>query len=245
MNSPDIGEQAISKAAEVGMETQLEEAEELDVDIRTNPVDVAQGKLESVDVEGEGLVMEKELRAEKLDIETDDIKIDPLKAAFGDIEMERPTNASARIVLTDDDIQRAFNSEYIKDKLKDQKVEINGETVQATAERVKFAMPGEGKISLEADISLAKASETKQIAFTAKPRISDRGNKIVVEDVEYTSGKNEAPELTQALLDSTEDLLDLRNFELDEMSLQLNKLDVQKKKMTIDADATVKQLPQD
>ncbi|WP_036478234.1 DUF2993 domain-containing protein [Myxosarcina sp. GI1] len=244
MTSQDIGEQAISKAAEVGMESQLDESEELDVDVRTNPADAAQGKLDSVNINGKGLVMNKELRAEKLDMKTNNIKVNPLKAAFGDIEMEQPTDATACIVLTDKDIERAFNSEYIKDKLKDREVTIDGETVTANAKRVNFSLPGEGKISLEADISLAD-SETKQIAFTGKPRVSDNGNKIVIEDVEYTSGKNEAPELTQALLNSAEELLDLRNFELADMSLQLKKLDVQKGKMTINADARVNQLPQE
>lgn len=244
MTSQDIGEQAISKAAEVGMESQLDESEELKVDVRTNPADATQGKLNSVKIDGKGLVMNKELRAEKLEMKTNKIKVDPLKAAFGDIEMEHPTDAVARIVLTDKDIERAFNSEYIKNKLRDREVTIDGEKVTANAKQVKFSLPGEGKISLEADISLAD-SETKQIAFTAKPRISDNGNKIVIEDVEYTSGKNETPELTQALLNSAEELLDLRNFELADMSLHLNKLDVQQGKMIIDADARVNQLPQE
>ncbi len=60
MNSPDIGEQAVSKAAEVGLETQLDESEDLDVNVRANPLDVAQGNVESVGVEGKGLVMQKE-----------------------------------------------------------------------------------------------------------------------------------------------------------------------------------------
>ena len=55
MNSPDIGEQAVSKAAEVGLESQLDQAEDLDVDIRSNPLDIVQGDVDSVSVKGEGL----------------------------------------------------------------------------------------------------------------------------------------------------------------------------------------------
>ena len=103
MNSPDIEEQAVSKAAEVGLETQLDESEDLDVDVRANPLDVAQGNVESVGVEGKGLVMQKELRAEKLKIETDSISIDPIKAALGNIEMEQPTDARMLVVLKEDE----------------------------------------------------------------------------------------------------------------------------------------------
>jgi hypothetical protein len=109
VNQPDIGEKAISKAAEVGLSTQLDEVEELDVDIRTNPVDLMQGKLQSVGIEGEGLVMKKDLRAEELNIQTNEVEINSVKAAFGNIELTHPIDAKARIVLTKTDIERAFN----------------------------------------------------------------------------------------------------------------------------------------
>jgi len=47
-NQPGLGEEALSKAAEIGLSTQLDEVEELNVDIRTNPIQVMQGELESV-----------------------------------------------------------------------------------------------------------------------------------------------------------------------------------------------------
>ncbi|MGA9379223.1 MAG: LmeA family phospholipid-binding protein [Phormidium sp.] len=47
-NQPGLGEQVLSKATEIGLSTQLDEVEELNVDIRTNPIQVMQGELESV-----------------------------------------------------------------------------------------------------------------------------------------------------------------------------------------------------
>lgn len=44
----DIGEQAFSKAAEIAISSQLDEVENLDVDIRTDPLKLIQGELESV-----------------------------------------------------------------------------------------------------------------------------------------------------------------------------------------------------
>ena len=83
----DLGEQALSKAAEVALSTQLDEVENLDVDIRTDPLKLVQGQLDSVKIEGEGLVMQKDLRAEELHIQTGNIGINPLSAAFGKIEL--------------------------------------------------------------------------------------------------------------------------------------------------------------
>ena len=243
MSSQDLGEQAISKAAEVGIESQLDEVKDLNVEVEANPLDVAQGEVESVTVDAKGMVMNKDLRTERLVLQTDSIEIDALKAAFGNIELEHSTNAEAKIVLKEEDLQRAFNSEYIQNKLKNKEVNIDGETVTVNAEDVTFELPGDEKINLTAKIELAESSETKQIAVSAKPRIQENGNKIVLEDVEYPNGENTNPELTQALLDSTSELLDLRNFELDEMTLQIKRLDVRQGKMTMTAHAEVREFP--
>ncbi|MGV2829150.1 LmeA family phospholipid-binding protein [Myxosarcina sp. GI1(2024)] len=241
MNSPDIGEQAISKAVEIGLETQFDRLEDLNINICTNPIDIVQGKLDSVDVVGKGLVVQRDLRTEALNVKTNSIEIDPLKATVGEIEMKHPTDATAKVSLTEADIQRAFNCEYIKEKINNRKVTIDGETLTANAQQVNFSLLGKGKISLEATIALAEVAETKQIAFTAVPKVVDRGNKIVVEDVEFVSDKNEAPEFTQALLESTKELLDLRNFELDGIAIQVNNLDVQKERILFDAKIRVNQ----
>lgn len=243
MSSQDMGEQAISKAAEVGIDSQLDEVESLDVDVKANPLDVAQGNIESVTIDAKGMVMNKDLRTERLVLQTDSIAVDTLKAAFGNIELEHSTNAEAKIVLKEEDLQRALNSEYIQSKLKDKKVSIDGETTTVNAKDVTFELPGDEKISLTAKIELGESSEIKQIAVSAKPRIQENGNKIVLEDVEYPNGENTNPELTQALLDSTSELLDLRNFELDEMSLQIKRLDVRQGKMTMTATAEVREFP--
>ncbi|PSB08188.1 DUF2993 domain-containing protein [Pleurocapsa sp. CCALA 161] len=241
MNKPDLGEQAISKAAEVGIKSQLDEVEELDVDVRANPLDVVGGKLESVTIDGKGMVMKKELRAERLILQTDEIAVDSVKAALGNIKLTQDTNAEAKIVLLEADLQRAFNSEYIKGKLQNQKLDLNGETVTVNARNVKFTLPGEQKIGLEADIEIAESQTTKHIALSAKPSIDADGNKIAIADVEYHDRENAA--FAQTLLDSTKEILDLRNFELDAMSLKIDKLDVCQGKIIMAASAVIRDFP--
>lgn len=237
MNPPDLGEKVISKATEVGIESQLDEVENLQVDVRANPLDLVGGKLESVTIDGKGMVMKKDLRTERLILQTDEIALDAVKAALGKIELTQDTNAEAKIVLVEADLQRAFNSEYIKGKLQNQKLDLDGETVTVNANNVKFTLPGEGKIYLEAEIEIAESKSTKHIALSAKPRLDADGNKIAIADVEYHDAENAA--FAQALLDSTKELLDLRNFELDAVSLKLNKLDVTQGKIVMAARAVI------
>jgi hypothetical protein len=109
--------------------------------------------------------------------------------------------------------------------------------------QVEFRLPGESKIALSAEIHLKETGETKQVSFTAVPRMSAGGQSISLEDVQYAQGEEVSPELTTALLKSAGELLDLRNFELEGMSFRLKGLDVQKGKLTLQANTTVEQFP--
>lgn len=243
LGNPDIGEQALSKAAEVGLVTQLDEVENLEVDIRTDPGKLIQGELESVTIEGDGLVMKKDLRAEKLEVKTSRVAINPLSVAFGKIELNRPTDAEAHVVLTEQDLERAFNSEYIHNKLQNLTVHVNGKPVMINVHQVKLRLPGDGKIALQAAINQQKTGETQQICFTTVPHLNSDGQRITLEDVQYADSQELSPELTNALLDRAGELLDLRNFELEGMSLRLKGLNVQKGKLTLQATAQVEQFP--
>ena len=244
MGSSDLGEQAISKAAELGITSQLDEAENLDVNVRTNPLDLMQGEIDSVSVKGDGLVIKKELRAEKLRIETSSISINSIKAAMGNIELTQPTDTRMLVVLKEEDLQNALNSEYIKDKLQNLKIDCEGQKVSVKINRVVFTLLDEGKVGLNADVHLVERDSHERISLTAIPEIDNAGNCINLTSVEYLETANSNSEVAKAIINSAEEILDLRNFELDTMSLRVRKLDVKLGKLTIEADAEIKDFPQ-
>jgi hypothetical protein len=163
--------------------------------------------VESVTIEGEGLVMQGDLRMEELEMEMTNIDINPLSAAFGKIELNKPTQASTRVVLTEADINRAFNSEYVGSMLQNQQVQVNGQPMTIDTKKVDFRLPGEGKVALNTTVFLGETGETKQVSFTAVPRVSADGQNVSLEDVQYTEGEELSPELTKALLDKASELL--------------------------------------
>ncbi|PZD71224.1 hypothetical protein C1752_07500 [Acaryochloris thomasi RCC1774] len=233
--SQNIESQALSTAAEAGFESQLDAVETLDVDIEANAGDLVQGELESVTVEGEGLVMQGDLRAEALVVETDAIAINPLKAAFGDIELKQPTNATAEVTLTESDIERAFNSDFMRKKLRGLKLEIDGKPHTIDPNQITFKLPGAGKVELSAKFLIIESVETQQVNIKAVPQVSDNGHSIILQDVQA-----EGPEsVVDALLDSATELLDLRNFELEGMSFRLQELEVQQGQLMMQATAKV------
>src|SRR6476469_4215188 len=152
---PDLGEQAISKVAEV---------EDINVDIRTDPLKVMQGQVDSVEIEGKGMVMQEDLRMEEMQIKTGGIAINPLSVAFGKIELQRPTEAEAHVVLTAEDMNRAFNSDFIREKLQNLPVTVEGQQTTVDAQQVGFCLPGDGKFAISATVKLQNSGETKQVA---------------------------------------------------------------------------------
>jgi hypothetical protein len=238
-----MGEQALDKVAEAGISSQLDEVEDVHVDIRTNPLKVMQGEVDSVDIDGKGMVMQKDLRVQEMKMHTDNVGVNPMSVAFGKIELNHATDADTRVVLTEQDINRAFNSDFIGDKLKNLDVQVQGEPKTIDTQRVEFHLPGEGKIALSADVQLRETQETKRVSFNAVPRIGDGGQRVVLENVQYTEGEGLSPELTDALLEKASELLDLRNFELEGMALRFKGLEAQSGQLTLQAQAHIEQFP--
>jgi hypothetical protein len=239
---PGLGEQALNKAAEIGLSSQLDEVEKLNVDIKTNPLKALGGEVDSVTIQGEGMVMQKDLRMEEMDMQVNNVAINPMSAAFGKIELTKPAQGSARVVLNEADINRAFNSEYVRNQLQNTKIEIDGQPTTIKPQQVDFHLPGEGKVALKANVLLGN-NETKEVAFTAVPRVAAGGQTVTLEDVQYDEGNERSPELTKALVDQTSEILNLSNFDLEGMSLKINNLKVEAGKLTLQAEAYVEQIP--
>ena len=236
----DIGEKAISEAAETGLRAQLDAVDSLNVEIRTDPAKLTQGKLDSVIIEGEGMVVQNDLRTDKMTLTTGPVDIAMTKIPFGKIELDEPAQAEARVVLKPEDLQAAFNSDFIQKKLRGQKIELpSGDKVTTDANDIVFTIPSPGRVAVAADVMIIEKAENHHVAFSAQPKLIEDGNKVTLEDIQYEEDANDMPELTQSLVSGTEDLLDLRNFELENMDLRFKKIDIQPDKIDIEARANI------
>jgi hypothetical protein len=241
--SPGIGEQALNKVAEMGISSQLDAVENLDVNIKAEPLKLVQGEVEAVSIAGEGLVMQKDLRMAEMDMQINNVAINPLSVALGKIELTKPTIGKARVVLTAADINRAFNSEYVRKQLQNQQILINGKITKISPQDVEFDLPGNGKVSIDARVLVVETGVVEKVAFSAVPEISADGKTVYLKDVESSQNQEVSPQLTQALIDATSEILDLSNFDLEGMSLRVKQLEVDTGKLTLQAAADVAQIP--
>ena len=239
----DLDDQAISKIAELGLRSQLDEVETLNVEIDIDPLKLIAGNLNSVLINGEGMVMKRDLRIDKMELNTGSVAVNPMSLAFGKIELTHPTEAQATVTLTETDINRAFSSEFVRSKMQDLKVQINGETATVDLHKISFGLPGDGKILLSTEVILQDSQQRKPVAFTAIPKVSPSGQQVILENVEYVDNQELSPEFTEAMLNQARELLNLQNFELEGMTLQLKRLAALKGKLILQSEATVTHFP--
>lgn len=238
---PNLGNQALNKVVEIGINTQLDEAEFIDVEIRTDPGKLVQGKLDSIEISGKGLVMKQDLRLEMLQVTIGKVGINLLSAVFGQIELIHPTDAEALITLTEADINRAFRSDYIQSKLHGLKMMMNGQDVIVNVQQVTVNLPGNDKFVINIDFLVAAETDLKKLAATAVPKIQADGHRISLE-ILAIEGQGLNLDLVSVIVEQLTTLLDMRNFNIPGLSLKLYQLEAPAGKLVIHSHAQVTQV---
>jgi len=63
---------------------------------------------------------------------------------FGQIELNQPVDATARLVLTEPDINRALNSDYIRSKIPNLELNVLGQTAIIEPLQMEIHLPCDG-----------------------------------------------------------------------------------------------------
>lgn len=241
-----LQDRAINAAAKLAISSLVDDFQTLDVSVHSDPAKLVTGELETVNISGEGMVMKQELRMEKLDIKTGKISVNPLLAAIGNIQLEQPTEATVAVVLNEQDINEAFDSNYIQKKLHSFPVTVDGKPLTVDAHQVDFSLPGEGKIRLSIGVLFRETGETRQVEFTAIPQVQADETGARLQEIEYLDGNEISPEMTKELLRKSESLLNISDFELSSgMSVRLRGLRIIPGQIHLDAQAYIEEIPRD
>lgn len=241
---PHLEEQALSLAAEKVLSSNLDKAEKIDVDVRTNLLEMLQGEADSVAVAGQGLVMQKDIRVQEIELHTDSVAINPLSALFGQIELNQPVDANARLVLTEPDINRTLNSDYIRSKIPNLELNVEGKTAIIELLQMELRLPGDGKMIFTADTLLHdEIGKTKQIGFNCVMLVKNGEQPLLMEGFNCTPEQGISLELAIAFMQKLRELVNLPYYEFEGMALRVKDVDVQKGSLTLHTEAHVKQLP--
>ena len=242
-DEPRLEEQVLSEAAEMTLSTQLDEVEDIQIDVRTDLLKIVQGQVDSVSIAGQGLVMQKDVRVQEMQLRTNTIVINPLRAIFGQIELDQPVDANVRLVLTEEDINRALKSDYVRGKLQSLNLNVDGQIVTLEPQQLQVHLPGDSKLIFKGTFLLHEISKTQPLGFTGTLRLRSMKQPLLLESFHCNQGEGISLELAFTVIKQVREWLNLPFFELEEMALHLTDVEVLSGSITVHAQAYVRQLP--
>ncbi|MES1024696.1 DUF2993 domain-containing protein [Gloeocapsa sp. BRSZ] len=237
-----LEEQAISKAAEIGLSSQIEQAEAINVEVKTDLWKILQGQADAVAIAGEGVVLQKDIRVQHMELSTDKIDINPFSALLGQVELNQPVQANARLVMSQDDLNRALNSDYVLHQAQFD-LDVDGEKVNLEMQQMHLALPGNNKMVFDGKAVLQEKGTTRQIAFHATARPRTQTEPVMLEGFTCTEGDGISLEFTAALMQKVKEIVNSAYINLDTMALRVSNMEVQQGSILLQAQALVRELP--
>ncbi|NMG08628.1 DUF2993 domain-containing protein [Brasilonema sp. UFV-L1] len=237
-----IEEQMLSQEAEKQLSKQLDKVEKVDVDVQTDFLKIFQGQADKVSIEAQGLV-KQDIRVQEIKLQTDNIDINPLSVLFGQLELNQPVNTTARILLTEADINHALTSRFVRSKMQNFQLNVDGEIVDLQPQEIQINLLDGGKMAFLGKVLLREKGNTRPISFTAQVCPRTKHKPIILENFNCTQGEGISLEVIVALMQKVKELVNLPYFEYEDTVFRIRNMEVQKATMILLVDARLKHLP--
>jgi hypothetical protein len=232
------GDRLVSKVVGTAIAALFKRSEKIEANVRAEPVaKLLQGSVDGFDFIGNGMLMYNGLRIAVMELYVQAVSIDFSAIFTGQVKLRQPTQASLRVVLTEEDLTDSFNTPFVVEKL--QRLQYQGEPLKFT--KTLMTITPEKALRIQSEILLGNSQEPVQVDFTTQVEVQDR-QKIRFVDVQY-SGNQEAINLSQALVNHVNDLLDLDKFALDGTQLRVDRLRIQNNSLIFYGSAQINQFP--
>lgn len=237
-----LEEQLLSQQAEKQLSNQLDQVEEIDVDIQTDLFKVLQGETDGVSVTAKGLVKEG-IRVQEIKLKTDSVGVNPLSALFGQIELNHAVNASARIVMTEADINHALTSDYVRSKFQKFDLNVDGEVVSIQPQVIQISLLGEGKMAFAGKVLLIEKGNSRCVGFTAIARPRKEQQPIMLESFNCIEGEGFSLEFAVAFMEKVKELVNLPYIQFEGTAVRVQNMEVEKGSLTLLVDTRLKEIP--
>ncbi|BAU64432.1 hypothetical protein STA3757_18040 [Stanieria sp. NIES-3757] len=239
-----LDEQAISKVAENLLSEQVEKAQEIDVDIRTGPLKMVQGEVDSISIAGKGLVTQQDLHVQEIELDLDRFAINLLSVLFGKIELNQPVNSRARLVMTEADLNQNLNSDYLLSKLLPLELDVNGEIVLLKfLPPMELRLPGEGKVVFSSNLQVLEKNKTQQVRCTGviHPRTHD--HPVLMENFYFEEGEAISLEILVVFMETLRKLINSSYLNYERTKFRIKEMNVERGSISLEVEAQINQIP--
>jgi hypothetical protein len=242
-NEHRLEEEFLSQEAERRISEKLDGAEKIEIDVQTDLLKIVQGQADGVSIAGQGLVIEKDVRVQEIKLQTDSININPLSALFGQIELNEPVNAIARIVLTEVDMNRTLASDFVRSKMQDFDLDVDGKIVSFEAQKIEIFLPSDGKIECNGRVLLKEKGNTRPLAYTAIARPRTHSEPAMLESFNCTEGGGISIEVVTALMQKAKEFMNIPYFKWEDMVFNIKDVKVETGSLILMVETQMRQIP--
>jgi hypothetical protein len=232
----------VDRVAANAIRNQLDGAETLAVRIDNAPnYRVLQGKAERVRIAGRGLYPLPDVRIAALEVETDPIAIDPSSVQRGHPKLEQPLQAGVKVVLNQNDINRALQSETIAKRFRNLSLDALGGAPAQQLQRYDFVNPhveflGNNRLRFQVTLQGQRQS-ANQVQITAESGLEIiAGHQLQLVDPMIRVNDRPLPaELITLLTGGISQRLDLANLDASGITARVLKLEMDGDTLTLAA----------
>lgn len=233
------GDQVVSKAVSTAIAALFKRTGKLDATVRAEPVaKLLQGSVDGFDFIGHSMLMYNGLRIKALELFVQAVSIDFGAIFKGQIRLKQPTQASMRVVLTEEDLTSSFNTPFVVGKL--QQMTFEGQPLNFSS--TEMILNDDKSLTLESQICIGSQTIPRSVNLTAKVEVYER-TKIAFVDVNYY-GTDKDIDLGRAIVEHVNNLMDLDSFSLDGTQLRVDKVRMRNKELIFYGVAHINQFPQ-
>jgi hypothetical protein len=176
-------------------------------------------------------------------VQANHVDIDALSIFSGHIELDKPIDATANIVMTEPDLNRALNSEYVRKKARNLKFNLDGQPVILEMQQMQLNLPGDNKAIFNGKTLLHEKGETQSVGFTSTFRPRTQKQPVIVENFQCDRGQGIPFVTSVALMQKIKEWLELPYFNLEGIALRVQEMIVQTGQISLKIQIRMKQLP--
>jgi hypothetical protein len=233
------GDRLVSKVVSTAIAALFKRTDKIEANVRAEPVaKLLQGSVDGFDFIGKGMLMYNGLRIEAMELYVQAVSLDFSAIFQGKVKLRQPTQATMRVVLSEEDLTTSFNTPFVVEKL--QKSQYQGEPLYF--QHTQMIVNEDKSLGLKAQIRIGQGGEPVQVDLRADLEVEER-RKLQFVNVTY-QGDSNAIALGQALISHVNNLLDLDKFALEGTQLRVDRVRVINRQIIFYGIAKIARFPQ-
>ncbi len=244
MSEPNPPEENIfSEFAKVVLGTQFDEFRKLAVSARTNFVKLVQGEVDDISFQGRNIVKD-DLQIQEVEIQTDQISVDPLSILLGKIQLNEPIDSHIRLVLSENNLNQNMNSDYVHGFLKPIDLNVEGE-INSLELQPPFSIKllDNNKIRFTGNAKIQSAKDTQKLAFTSVVSPKTETQPVRMETFCCTPNNGQSIPFMIALLQWMNNIVSKPYLEIEGVAFQVKTFLIQNKELTTEIEIHAAQIP--